>query len=116
MSDAGSKKDGRERRQHARVGVSVRASLEVPPRAPLVCEIYNMSVGGALMNCAQSVRLHQPVVLHVDDFGPISGHVARVSSTVIAISFDDCDESALADFLIRHQTGLRAADLATSAG
>ncbi len=116
MSEAGSRKSGRERRQHARVRVSVHASLEVPPRAPLVCEVYNMSVSGALLNCAQVVRLQQHVVLHIDDFGPISGHVARVSSTVIAIAFENCDDAAMADFLIRHQAGLRTADLAASAG
>lgn len=97
------KTDARERRQHLRVRIAVGGSLEVPPHAPHPCQIYNMSIGGALIGSRQSVRLGQPVILHADDFGPLGGHVGRVTSTVIAVVFDGCDESALASFLASHQ-------------
>lgn len=114
-----SETSGRDRRRHVRVRVSVRGSLQVPPRAPLRCEIYNMSIGGALLETAQSVRLGQSVVLHVETFGPIPGHVARVTSTVIAIAFERSDDATLAEFLKRHAQGAETfADplLAASAG
>ena len=104
---------GRERRQHLRVRIAVDGSLEVPPHAPLPCQIYNMSIGGALIASRQGVRLGQPVVIHVDEFGPISGHIGRVTSTVIAIVFEGCDEKALAGFLMRHRQVPQAAGEAT---
>ncbi len=109
---------GRERRRSVRVRISALASLEVPPRAPLACEIFNMSIGGALLGCEQSVRLGQKVVLHLQDFGPVEAHVARVSSTVIALAFESSDVPALAEFLGRHIGRVRepAAEAAESGG
>lgn len=62
---------GRERRKHLRVRISVKAQLEARPRAPVPCDIYNVSVGGALLACNLSLYLGQPVVLHMEGFlGP----------------------------------------------
>lgn len=91
---------GRERRRHMRVRLSVAATLEAPPRAPRACEIYDMSVGGALLHFSHGLGLGQKVILHVEDLGALAGHIARVSSTVVAIAFDDPDPAALARFIV----------------
>jgi hypothetical protein len=94
------RRDGtRERRRHPRRRVAIRAFLEVPPRAAQPCKVYNVSVGSALVGTAQPLHLDQPVVLHVESFGSIAGHVARVSSTAIAIAFAGVNARALAEFI-----------------
>ncbi|MQA64890.1 MAG: hypothetical protein GEU76_03155 [Alphaproteobacteria bacterium] len=95
------RRDGtRERRRHPRRRVAIRAFLEVPPRAAQPCKVYNVSVGNALVGTAQPLHLDQPVVLHVESFGSIAGHVARVTSTTVAIAFTGVNARALADFII----------------
>jgi hypothetical protein len=88
-----------ERRRHVRRRVAIHAYLEAPPRKPQPCTIYNVSAGGALVGIAQPLGLDQPVVLHVESFGSIAGHVARVTSTTVAIAFRGVNARALADFL-----------------
>jgi hypothetical protein len=95
------RQDGtRERRRHPRRRVAVSAFLEAPPRAAQPCKVYNVSIGSALVGTAQPLHLDQPVVLHVESFGSISGHVARVTSTTVAIAFAGVNARALADFII----------------
>ena len=67
---------------------AVEAMLEIGALPPQPCEIYNMSVGGALLELSQGVRLGEPATLHIDGFGPVRGHVARVTSTVMALAFE----------------------------
>ena len=104
MSDS-SATGGRERRRHIRVRISVDARIEAPPRAPQPCDIYDMSIGGALMETRVALRLGQHVILHLADFGVIEGRVARVTSTVLAIIFEGVDQAALGVFLSKHEKG-----------
>ena len=94
---------GRERRRHIRVRISVDARIEAPPRAPQRCEIYDMSLGGALMETSVALRLGQHVILHIEGFGAIESRVGRVTSTVLAIVFEDVDQAALGIFLSQHE-------------
>jgi hypothetical protein len=101
MNIGGMRPNGtRERRRHVRRRIAVRAFLEVPPRAAQPCKVYNVSIGSALVGTAQPLRLDQPVLLHVESFGSIAGHVARVTSTTVAIAFTEVNARALADFII----------------
>jgi hypothetical protein len=94
------RRDGtRERRRHPRRRIAIRAFLEVPHHAPQPCKVYNVSIGSALVGTVQPLRLDQPVSLHVESFGSIAGHVARVTSTAIAIAFTGVNARALADFI-----------------
>jgi hypothetical protein len=104
---------GRQRRKHLRVRISVKAQLEAPPRASVHCDIYNVSVGGALLACSASLYLGQPVVLHMEEFDALKAHIARVTSTVFALVFDDPDHDALATFIESHQQ--KAEDRASAA-
>lgn len=90
---------GRERRRHIRVRLDISARLEAPPRAAMPCEVYNMSAGGALLETREGLRLGQTVILHVEAFGAIPAHVARVTSTVVALAFDGVDQGALDRFI-----------------
>ncbi len=96
---------GRERRRHVRVRISVEAMLEIGALPPQPCQIYNMSVGGALLELSQGARLGEPATLHIDGFGPVRGHVARVTSTVMALAFEGGDAPALAGFIEKHMVG-----------
>jgi len=91
---------GRERRRHLRVRLEVTGRLEAPPHAPVPCEIYNLSLGGALIESQTRLRLAQSVVLHVDGFGPIEAHVARVTSTTVGLAFERIDQAALDAFIM----------------
>ncbi len=90
---------GRERRRHLRVRLEVSGRLEARPHAPVACEIYNMSVSGALLEGRVRLGLGQVVVLHLDDFGAIEAHVARVTSTTVGLSFTGVDQAALGAFI-----------------
>lgn len=90
----------RERRRHVRRRIAIRAFLEAPPHIPQPCQVYNVSIGSALVGTLQPLRLDQPVLLHVESFGSIAGHVARVTSTAVAIAFTGVNARALADFII----------------
>lgn len=97
---------GRERRRHIRVRISVDAMIEIGAFPAQPCQVYNMSVGGALLELVQGIRLGEPATLHLDGFGPVRGHIARVTSTVMALAFEECDTPALAAFLDRRMIGL----------
>lgn len=95
------RQDGtRERRRHIRRRIAFRAFLEARPHRAQPCTVYNVSVGGALVGTVQPLRLDQPILLHVESFGSIAGHVARVTSTTVAIAFTGANARALADFVI----------------
>lgn len=89
----------RERRRHLRLRLEVSGRLEARPQAPVACEIYNLSVGGALLESRLRLRLGQGVVLHLDGFGAINAHVARVTSTTVGLSFEGVDQAAIEDFI-----------------
>jgi hypothetical protein len=91
--------NGRERRRHLRLRLEVSGRLEARPQTPIACEIYNISVGGALLESRLRLRLGQGVVLHLDDFGAIEAHVARVTSTTVGLPFEGVDRTALAAFI-----------------
>ncbi len=49
--------NGRERRRHLRLRLEVSGRLEARPQTPVACEIYNISVGGALLESRLRLRL-----------------------------------------------------------
>jgi hypothetical protein len=107
--DIGDNFGGRERRRHVRVRLEVSGRLAAPPHGPVSCEIYNMSVAGALLESRLRLRLGQSVVLHLDDFGAIEAHVARVTSTTVGLSFTGVDQTALGAFItVRSQAPSRS--------
>lgn len=105
---------GRDRRRHIRVQISVAAKLEIGARPAVDCQVYNMSVGGALIEEEQGARLGERIVLHIEGFGPVTGHVARVTSTVIALAFEERNSAALAEFIERRRMRSAAAPAAAT--
>lgn len=91
--------DMRNRRRHVRVQISIDAMLEMGSCPAQSCQVFNMSAGGALVEHVAGARLGEPAVLHLDDFGSLRGHVARVSSTVMALAFEGHDAPALAAYI-----------------
>lgn len=87
-----------ERRAFLRLRIDVTASIAIPGHAPQPCRVYDISVGGALIDCALNLRLNDNTILHVEDFGPLSARVTRVTSTAAALTFTE-QEGALATFL-----------------
>lgn len=97
MARLGSRKT-RERRAFLRLRIDVTASIAIPGHAPQPCRVFNISVGGALVACPLNLRLNDNTILHIDDFGPLSARVTRVTSTAAALTFTE-QEGALATFL-----------------
>lgn len=56
-----------------------------------------------MLACSLRLYLGQPVVLHMEGFAALSAQVTRVTSTVLALVFDDPDPAALKAFIESHQ-------------
>lgn len=87
-----------DRRAFLRLRIDVTASIAIPGHAPQPCRVYNISVGGALVDCPLNLRLNDNTILHIEDFGALRARVTRVTSTAAALTFTE-QEGALATFL-----------------
>lgn len=102
----------RDRRRYVRVRISLEVMVEMGSGPPQACQVFNMSVGGALMEHLAGARLGMPVMVHIDDFGLLRGHVARVSSTVMAVAFENHNAPALAAYIESVREAARRRDQA----
>lgn len=89
----------RDRRRFIRVQISLEVMVEMGSGPAQACQVFNMSAGGALVEHLAGARLGMPVMVHIDDFGVLRGHVARVSSTVMAVAFENHNAPALAAYI-----------------
>lgn len=99
--------DTRERRRHIRFQIMLDAMLELGSRPAQACQVFNMSIEGASVEHMPGVRLGEAAVLHLEGFGPVRGHVARVSSTIMGLAFEDCDAPALAAYIQSHCNAIK---------
>lgn len=76
-----------ERRRHRRHEIQLQGVLRTCG-GPVACSVHNFSAGGASVEVDADLRIGDPVRVELADFGPIAGHVVRISSTTAAIVFE----------------------------
>lgn len=103
----------RERRRYLRVQIALEVMIEMGSGPAQACQVFNMSAGGALVEHLAGARLGMPVMVHIDDFGVLRGHVARVSSTVMALAFENHNAPALAGYIERIRKAARQREQAS---
>lgn len=76
-----------ERRRHRRVELPLKARYMLRDGGEHVCEIENISVGGAMLKAETAGAPGERVILYIEQIGRFEAHIVRTSETGFAVRF-----------------------------
>jgi hypothetical protein len=98
---------GRERRRQVRNAINLDGRVSVSGRS-VSCKIHNISKGGALIDAIAAFRIDDKINFEIPEYGALTARVVGVTSTSIAMTFEDHDEASLDTFISARLEMLKA--------